>query len=509
MVNKQYSTALVNPFLLTIFITIIVGTLVSPCIAAENETVEPQCGQYSIHFCCQLLGIPLTLDQVCEILPPKPKGESMLELYKTLEHIGFKVQGQEITYAELQKGPFPMIAHLNMPLNAHFIVVEAATDSEVRLLDGQARRKIWQSRYFKEKWTGNVLTISKPLENAHLPVFNKPVKGAPKLQFDTLFLDSGEVPIEQKTIMFDFPFENKGSADLQILKVKSSCKCTVSHYPKDSILHGGKDKITIEYDIGSLKGPFGRDVYIVSNDPHFPIIKLYIAGNTSQKLEIKPRVVDFGKVSTDDDATATCFIRYWGDTPINLKDFKTDIKGLTWEFKPVTREILKNLYTQEKFDNLNVIKLNNFFMGELSYKSPDISPQFIKGAMDITTNLPGAPLIEIPIKIAVVSPVIVRPDVLFIGEIWDSKEINKKIKLSLRNSADFRIDAVDVKGTGLKCKYDTGVCRNTKLQFQGEVLNGNTLVGKAIDIKITSISSDESLEIKIPVYAYLGKFKDR
>ena len=76
MVNKQYSTALVNPFLLTIFITIIVGTLVSPCIAAENETVEPQCGQYSIHFCCQLLGIPLTLDQVCEILPPKPKGES-------------------------------------------------------------------------------------------------------------------------------------------------------------------------------------------------------------------------------------------------------------------------------------------------------------------------------------------------------------------------------------------------------------------------------------------------
>lgn len=505
MMNKQCHVALVNPFLLAVFITTIIGTQILPCVAAENEKIKPQCGQYCIHFCCQLLGVPLTLDQVCEILPPKPKGETMLELCETLEQIGFKAQGQEITYEELKNGPFPIIAHLKMPLNAHFIVVEAADDSNVILLDGDARRKIRRAKDFQKQWTGYVLTISKPSEDTFLPVFFPPVKNAPRLQFDTLFLDAGEAPLEQKTIMFDFPFENKGTVDLQVLKVKSSCKCTVSYYPKHAIPPGGKDKISIEYDMSSSIGPFGHVVYVISNDPHFPIIELNLAGNTSQKLDIKPKAIDFGKVSASETIAATCFIRYLGDTPLNLKKIETDIEGLTWKFKAVTKETLQELYSGKKIDNIKMIRLDNFFMGELFYKPPHSCPQSIKGKIDISTNLPGTPLIEIPIEIAVVSPIVVRPEILFLGEIWDGKEINKEIKLSSRNSKDFRIDAVDVKDTGLKCEYDTSVCKNTKLQFQGKVLNGNTLADKTIDIKIALLSSDESFDIQIPVYVYLKK----
>jgi len=79
--------------------------------------VNPQCAQYCVHHCCQILGVPVSLRQVCELLPPKDKGESILEMGNALERLGLRYSAEKVSFEELLGGSFPIIEHVNIERN--------------------------------------------------------------------------------------------------------------------------------------------------------------------------------------------------------------------------------------------------------------------------------------------------------------------------------------------------------------------------------------------------------
>lgn len=492
-------------FLGTVLFTAI-GVRSTPLKATETEEkMEPQCAQYCIHFCCQLLGVPLTLDRVCEMLPPKAEGESFTEIAKTLENVGFKVKGLEITYDELEKGPFPLMAHVKMGSAQHFVIVEAADKNNVMLLDGHARRRIWQAENFRQRWTGYVITIAKPPRDVLLPIYRSSTKLVPRLQFNTLFSDCGEVSLEEtETVNFDFPFENRGTADLRVLKVKSTCRCAVAHYPKHAIPPGGKGTISIKVDLTDLIGSFGKIVYVVSNDPVFPVIELRVAGNASQELQVSSKYIDLGKVVASECVATNFFIKYWGDTLLELSDFKTDLTGLEMRFEPVTDATLRHLYNGKVPLNIKMIELNNFFVVKLCYKAPQSSPQNIEGKICISTNLPRKLLLEIPVIVEVVSPIAVRPDVLFLGEIAEGSFIRETIIIKSRTGSPLVVHAVDLENTNLKCVYSLDNSGNITLTFTGKIVNQDQ-VDKKVTIHLTELESKKSFTVELPIFGLFRK----
>lgn len=101
-------------------------------------------------------------------------------------------------------------------------------------------------------------------------------KTGPKISVDTKYWDFGTVKegeIKEKS----FAVINIGDEDLIIRKVFTNCGCTKANISSKRIAPKGKAELKVVYDTkGKSLGKDDKDIYIVSNDPLNPKIKITI-----------------------------------------------------------------------------------------------------------------------------------------------------------------------------------------------------------------------------------------
>jgi len=99
--------------------------------------------------------------------------------------------------------------------------------------------------------------------------------GVATLVFQKVEHDFGTV-VEGEKVTYAFQFENKGTADLKLLSVGTSCGCTASEYPRDPIKPGKSGKIQITFDSSRRTGMQHKQITIRSNtDPALTILNVY------------------------------------------------------------------------------------------------------------------------------------------------------------------------------------------------------------------------------------------
>jgi hypothetical protein len=110
-------------------------------------------------------------------------------------------------------------------------------------------------------------------------VFDKTVNGVTAHDFGSIvFGANGKV---------NFDFTNKGTKDLVITDVKSSCGCTVPTWTKEPIKPGKKGTIELLYNT-QLAGAFNKTVVVYSNANNSPV-RLEIRGKvTADAGQVKP-----------------------------------------------------------------------------------------------------------------------------------------------------------------------------------------------------------------------------
>jgi hypothetical protein len=283
-----------NKILLSTILTISVGLCYYNVYAGEEkaELIKPQCGQYCAYYVCKLLGVPVTLKQVCEMMPPKKQGESMLEIAQFLKHSGLNCLAEKVSFDELTKRKsFPIIAHRESSVpgenmkEPHFIVIDYADSSIVKVFDGFGLRGVMSPETLCKEWDGYILQITKASKKQQRPDFITST-GAEKpwLQFETLLIDAGDIPQKNEDYNFIFPFQNTGSENLIIKKIKTDCKCAIAEDSyKKVILPGETGEISIRYKFGESRGRFSQSAVVISNDPNFPYIQLDLMGNGIQE----------------------------------------------------------------------------------------------------------------------------------------------------------------------------------------------------------------------------------
>lgn len=460
----------------------------------EQQQPKPQCSQFCVHFCCKLLGVPLSMENVMELLPPKEGGSSMWEIKKTLEKIGLIAEGKRMDPAELLAGPYPIVAFVK---EDHFVVVEKADEKTVTLLDGNGRRRATSTEAFCKAWGGKALSVTKPDKKKALPIFLKPRRKQPCLQFDTLFIDAGQIPDGKLHYTYEFPFENIGTGDLKIEEVLKSCKCVVAKdILKESIPPGGRGKITVQYNIGDRKGSFAYDVYVKTNDTRFPIIPLAIAGNSSQQLYTEPKRLVFDNRVDNEGDSATCYIRYTGDTYLELSDPVTDVDGLTVSCQRIAREMLDKIVSTPKIFSVDH---HHLYAVEVRLDADKIPSSYIEGKVIVKTNLERYPTIEIPVIVKDQKPIHVYPSILYLGEVQPSSNISEEITLIAANDREFFIDSIDTGTTDLTCQFNRNVTQEANIRFEGTVAGINKLSDKSVYLKVVVPSLDRVLTIEVPV----------
>jgi hypothetical protein len=97
-----------------------------------------------------------------------------------------------------------------------------------------------------------------------------------KINFKTLEIDYGRIEKGSDGTR-EFIFTNDGKAPLIIQNAQGSCGCTVPTFPKEPIMPGQKNKISVKYDT-QREGKFTKFVTLTTNSENETSTKLTITG---------------------------------------------------------------------------------------------------------------------------------------------------------------------------------------------------------------------------------------
>jgi hypothetical protein len=101
-------------------------------------------------------------------------------------------------------------------------------------------------------------------------------------------IDYGTVTKETDEGMRKFEFTNTGDAPLVISNAKSTCGCTVPDFPKEPIMPGKSNYITVKYNMNP--GPIRKTITIETNAVNVEggLVALKIKGEVIVKKEVNP-----------------------------------------------------------------------------------------------------------------------------------------------------------------------------------------------------------------------------
>lgn len=110
----------------------------------------------------------------------------------------------------------------------------------------------------------------------------------PRIKFKQLSHDYGKV-FSGQTVSAEFEFLNEGTGVLKIQGLSSSCGCTKAVEGSKEISHCGSGKIFVEFDTAGLKaGRKQKTIFVRSNDPVNPVVKLTLLADVVKELNVSP-----------------------------------------------------------------------------------------------------------------------------------------------------------------------------------------------------------------------------
>jgi hypothetical protein len=318
------------------------------------------------------------------------------------------------------------------------------------------------------------------------------------VQFDTLFIDAGQIPDGQAYVNFEFPFENLGTTDLKVEKVRMTCQCTaVASMPEAPVPPGGRDKVVLRYEVTDSRGPFAHTVYVQTNDVRFPAIPVVIAGNSIQQLFVKPDRLELTVGSgKEGDDSGRCYIRYAGDAYFELSDPVTDVHGLHVSCQRITREMLDGMVSSPKIYRVDQHYL---YAVRVALDANEFGPVPGEGKITFRTNLERHPTIEIPVVIKAEQPIYVCPSILYLGEVRTDSKISAEVTLMAARDLEFTIDSVSTGTSHLACTYTQDLTRKAQIRFLGTLSADDQLSDKPVRIKVAVPSLGRVLPIEVPV----------
>lgn len=129
----------------------------------------------------------------------------------------------------------------------------------------------------------------------------------PKISVNSMSYDFGDI-FEGQIVNHEYVVKNIGSGTLTIDKVRASCGCTAAKPVKNELAAGEETTINVKFNTANRSGNQKKYVYVFSNDPENPEIRLSFTANILKKdsdeakalkapeLKLSLNYYDFGTV---------------------------------------------------------------------------------------------------------------------------------------------------------------------------------------------------------------------
>ena len=159
-------------------------------------------------------------------------------------------------------------------------------------------------------------------------------ENGPKISVDSMSYDFGDI-FEGQIVNHEYVVKNSGSGTLVISKVRASCGCTAAKPVKNELSAGEETTINVKFNTARRSGNQKKYVYIFSNDPKNPEIRLSFTAHIVKKgsdeakalkspeLKLSLSHYDFGTVKEGDILELNVPFRNGGSEVLEIKKVKT------------------------------------------------------------------------------------------------------------------------------------------------------------------------------------------
>lgn len=162
--------------------------------SAQSPGAGLECGHWAVLRSCELLGIPLSAKRVRDMMPAGPRGHSLKDLADTLHVLGLETKARSETFETFLEQEGVRIVHISKP--DHFIVILRTGSKGVSFFDDRGRHQHMSVETLKSRWSGSLLHVQRPARNSNSqPTARDSSVTGPRIQFETLFRDKGDIPI--------------------------------------------------------------------------------------------------------------------------------------------------------------------------------------------------------------------------------------------------------------------------------------------------------------------------
>jgi hypothetical protein len=140
-------------------------------------------------------------------------------------------------------------------------------------------------------------------------------QAAPKIEFDRPDYDFGTTSLVE-SVTGKFVYRNTGDEVLKLLPPKPSCGCTVAKLTADTLKPGESGEMEFNIGLGYHEQKFSKEIYVSSNDPDRPTVRLGIKVHVKQVIVAEPPAVSFGSIRMGVSTNATVSIRRLDGQPV-------------------------------------------------------------------------------------------------------------------------------------------------------------------------------------------------
>lgn len=301
-----------------------------------------ECGHWALIRCCHLLGLPMSPEDAVRSLPPRrSQGHTLLDLKTSLEALGFEVEPrfQSLDDALTQElSGRPVILHLTKP--DHFVVLSRQSGGTAVIFDATGQRRKLPLDTIRQRFDGYSLIIKRPVSDQPLPLsVGRDTQSSPCLQFDTIYLDKGDIPVQQTVVTYEFPVRNLGAKPLHLTSLSGDCSCLQVDGPGTlQPFSSGIIRARFTHQPRQTRSTFEHEIRVESDDPLLPVVSLIAAGNTNTSLYALPLAVEFGSTAIGQRQIRRCFVQYNGQDETVLESARYDCTVPDINMRILTRE---------------------------------------------------------------------------------------------------------------------------------------------------------------------------
>jgi len=345
-----------------------------------------------------------------------------LELASHLADHGLQVTGISLRREDWRALQPPAIVAL---ANGTSAVVCSIDSGRLHVISEGGKRRVIPGETFETMWEGRAILV----HDANAPLMAS--RKLPKLQYDPMSLDLGEIEPGEKT-KATVVITNIGASDLIIDELRTSCKCAVAKIAKRRIPPGAREPVEVTVYPTVRSGPEEFALYLHSNDPVKEALQLTLHAKVRTEIDVFPKRLS---LKSYDDTVRVRRINFVARMP---DSFRIDNIVFDRELFDIAVE-----HDDEGQTSL-LVRLKETDLPEGEYEKHIVVDAFARKQRKV----------DIPILVRIQGEVDVYPGQLFFGLVPCGSHIVKKLRMSHYAGEAFSIRSVKTDMDTLRVTVD-------------------------------------------------------